>query len=195
MSKPKDPQKRENLVRVSLLVLSKYEYDDINIEELRKKADVGSSTFYDTFKNKLDWYEQMRCLRCKQCWQDLLNHYSVMQDTEFSEKMKHLSIYLLLYTRRNKEFRKITKGHMLWRSRFADLIRSDAEEQERFNRELNAYAVKMKMDPEEVRMNVCLLLSSAVRYGYDASEQPISIPFGTVKKNLSGISDQLFPEG
>ncbi len=194
MARKIDEQKRIDLFNVSIKELGRKNYHDIRIDKLCSKAHVGKSVFYSTFDNKNDWCCKIRTAESEKCWQDLISHYAKMKDKTFSKKMRHLAVYLVLYTRREVDFRRITRGQMMWRAKFNEMTDSEVENQQRFNKELNDYAVKMKMDPKDVRMNVHLLLTSAVQYGYAAAEQKINVPFSRIKESVSYFSDQLFPE-
>ena len=194
MARKIDEQKRIDLFNVSVKELSRKNYHDIKIEKIISKADVGKNMFYSTYKSKEGWYCTIRTAESEKCWKDLISHYAKMKDKTFSQKMRHLAVYLVLYTRREVDFRRITKGQMMWRDKFNEMTDSKVENQQQFNKDLNEYAMKMKLDPEEVRLNVHLLLASAVQYGYAAAEQKINVPFSIIKESVGYFSDQLFPE-
>ena len=194
MAKKKDEQKRVDLFEASIKVLSSKNFHEISVEDIIKKAGVGKSTFYSTYKTKEIWYDQIRSDVSEMYWESLIRHYVKMKDKTFSEKMRHLAVYLMLYTRRSVDYRRVTKGQMMWRSKFKEMQEPKSEEQKLFSKDLNDYAMKMKIDPEEARMNVHMLLTSAVRYGYAAAEQKINVPFSTIKENVSYVAGQLFPE-
>ncbi|MBQ6489338.1 MAG: TetR/AcrR family transcriptional regulator [Solobacterium sp.] len=194
MAKKKDEQKRADLFEASIKILSSKNFHEISVEDIIKKAGVGKSTFYSTYKTKEIWYDQIRSDVSEMYWESLIRHYAKMKDKTFSVKMRHLAVYLILYTRRSVDYRRVTKGQMMWRTKFDEMIDSESEEQKLFNKDLNDYAMKMKIDPEEVRMNVHLLLTSAVQYGYAAAEQKINVPFSIVKESVSYSAGQLFPE-
>lgn len=195
MPRKKDPKKREDLLRVSMDIVCRKNYKKITIDDIVNESKIGRNLFYSEYGSKRKWYEKMRRDHSEQCWNDVIRHYLSIKDGTFSEKMKKTAVYLMVFARSDQDFRTITQGEMMWRSKFADMISSDSEIQQMFNQDLNEYAAKMKMDPKDVRMNVYMLLTTAVRCGYDAAEHTVKVPYSTAVKNISYTADHFFPKG
>lgn len=167
--------------------------EEISVQDITKKADVGKGSFYRYFSNPSEAHQILISKKEAECWEKMLQYYSCISIGTFSQKIMKMAINLTAYVNSTLSFRGVVGENASWYEYFSEADSSDPDSRE-FIEDLYNYAKTAGISQEQARMNVHLLLTNTVRYVSKAINDHYPLTFEETRAFVRRTSGQLFPE-